>query len=114
MPARKGTMAAVPSIPRRAALLIGAMLLSSLPTIPLLALNAHATGPVGGTYHALNPTRILDTRNGTGGFPVGPLGGAASIDVPLAGQGGVPSTGVSAVVLNVTATNTTAPSFLTL
>ena len=70
----------------------------------------------GGTYHAVPPVRILDTRDGTGGFPKAPLGQGKSIDVFVTGIAGtgVPSTGVSAVVLNVTVTGTTASSFLTL
>jgi hypothetical protein len=63
--------------------------------------------PGRGAYHALSPARILDTRNGTA---IGPGG---SLNVQVTGQGLVPTTGVSAVVLNVTATNTTAPSYLT-
>jgi hypothetical protein len=66
-----------------------------------------------GTYQSLTPTRVLDTRNGTGGFAQ-PLGPGQGIDVQVAGQGGIPPSGVSAVVLNVSATDSTAPSFLTL
>ncbi len=69
-----------------------------------------------GPYQPLPPARILDTRAGTGGFST-PLGPGQSIDVQVAGQGGVPSmaAGVppTAVVLNITATNTAAPSYLT-
>jgi hypothetical protein len=68
--------------------------------------------PAGGTYHPLVPARILDTRNGTGGVST-PLGTGQSINVQVAGQGGVPATGVSAVILNATVTNTTGSSFLT-
>jgi outer membrane protein assembly factor BamB len=63
-----------------------------------------------GLFNSLAPARILDTRSGTGGVTIGPN---TSIDVQVTGQGGVPSTGVSAVVLNVTATNATASSYLT-
>jgi hypothetical protein len=68
--------------------------------------------PGRGRYHALVPARILDTRDGTGGS-ASPLGGHASRAVQVTGQGGVPSTGVSAVVLNVTVTNPSEPSYLT-
>lgn len=65
--------------------------------------------PAGGQYHPLDhPSRILDTRNGDG--PIGP-GEARSLLV--AGQGGIPPTGVSAALLNVAVTDTTAPSYLT-
>src|SRR5262249_6601354 len=40
---------------------------------------------------------------GTGG-PVGAVAGGGSIDVQVTGQGGVPASGVGAVVLNVTVT----------
>jgi hypothetical protein len=71
------------------------------------------TTAAGGTFHPLTPVRILDTRNGTGGVPVAPLGQRATLNVQIAGQGGVPATSVGAVVLNVTATNTTEASYLT-
>jgi hypothetical protein len=66
----------------------------------------------GNANFSLSPSRILDTRNGTGGFgsPIGPNG---TIAVTVAGQGGVPASGAVAVVINVTVTNTTAASVLT-
>ncbi len=64
-------------------------------------------------YHPLPPSRILDTRNGTGGVPAAQLGPGATLTVQVAGRGGVPASGVSAVVLNVTVTGTTAPGYLT-
>jgi hypothetical protein len=67
---------------------------------------ARAAG-TGGAYSPLAPSRIFDTRNGSGS-----LGPGQSLDVQVTGQGNVPST-ASAVVLNVTATNTTAASYLT-
>ena len=67
-----------------------------------------------GAYRALTPARILDTRDGTGGF-LGAIAPNSVIDVLVTGQGGVPASGVSAVVLNVTVTQPTAPAaFLTL
>jgi murein DD-endopeptidase MepM/ murein hydrolase activator NlpD len=65
-----------------------------------------------GQYHALSPSRILDTRYGTGGFTT-PVGPGQSIDVQVAGQGGVPATGVSGAVLNLTVTNPTSQGYLT-
>ena len=50
---------------------------------------------------------------GAGGH-LGALGSDASFDVQITGQGGVPASGVSAVVLNATVTQPTAPSFLTI
>jgi len=75
-------------------------------------LGASATVVPGG-YRPLAPSRILDTRTGIGGVPVAPIGPNATLTVQVAGRGGVPSTGVGAVVLNVTVTDTSAPSYLT-
>lgn len=75
---------------------------------------APATPPTGAAYRAISPTRILDTRDGTGAA-AGRLGTKATIDLSVAGVGGVPAIGVTSVVLNVTATDPTGPdSFLTL
>jgi hypothetical protein len=65
-----------------------------------------------GEFTPLTPSRILDTRNGTGGH-LGKLGSGASFDVQIDGRGGVPASGVVAVVLNATVTDPTAPSYLT-
>ncbi|MGE0731880.1 MAG: hypothetical protein AB7O92_28080 [Acidimicrobiia bacterium] len=43
----------------------------------------------------------------------GPLGAGATMALTVAGRGGIPATGVAAVALNVTATNATEPTFLT-
>jgi outer membrane protein assembly factor BamB len=65
--------------------------------------------PAGGQYHPLpSPMRILDTRSGAA------LAGQETRRVQIAGSGGIPATGVSAAILNVTATDTTAASYLTL
>jgi hypothetical protein len=60
----------------------------------------------------LTPARILDTRDGTGGIPAAALGPSAALDVQIAGRGGVPAAGISAVILNVTVTGGTAPGYL--
>lgn len=75
---------------------------------------SNAVVPGRGAYQALPPARILDTRFGTGGVPIAPLGPGGTLNVQITAQGGVPATGVSAVVLNVTVTNTTAASYLTI
>lgn len=62
----------------------------------------------GGRYYPLVPTRILDTRTSHQTLAAG-----ATLTLPVAGHGGVPASGVTAVVLNVTVTDTTAPSYLT-
>jgi len=81
------------------------------------AVGALATCPVstGARYHPVAPTRILESRAvgniGTTPTKWGP-GESRSVDVTNTGGSGVPDTGVSAVVLNVTVTGTTAASFL--
>jgi hypothetical protein len=65
-----------------------------------------------GTYYPLQPFRLLDTRQAYGA-PPGKLGSGATLNLDVAGRGEVPSSGVSAVVLNVTVTNGTTPSYLT-
>lgn len=64
-----------------------------------------------GRYRPLTPERILDTRTGMGA-PKGALGKASAATVQVTGRGGVPSSGVSAVALNVTATGAAAPGFV--
>jgi hypothetical protein len=61
-----------------------------------------------GEFHSVLPGRILDTRATT------PLGAGSTRDVQVTGMAGVPSTGVRAVLLNVTVTGPTAPSYLTI
>ncbi|WP_031152729.1 hypothetical protein [Streptomyces erythrochromogenes] len=53
----------------------------------------------------------MDTRTGTG-VPAAPVGTGGVVTLPVAGVDGIPATGVKAVVLNVTATNPTQPSFV--
>jgi len=63
-------------------------------------------------YVALAPSRILDTRTGLGGVRRS-LGPGETRDALVLGVGGVPATGVAAVVLNVTAVGATADTFVT-
>jgi Cellulase (glycosyl hydrolase family 5)/IPT/TIG domain len=66
--------------------------------------------PVGmaGGYNSLSPSRLLDTRTSGQTMSNGSL-----IDIPVLGASGVPASGVSAVVLNVTATNTATAGYFT-
>ena len=78
----------------------------------------HAQGPApapvsagaASTYTPVTPQRILDTRNGTG-VRRGKVGQGGTVDLPVRGvrtaQGPVPAS-ATAVVLNVTVTDTTA------
>lgn len=89
---------------------------------PVPAAVAAATTSLKG-YMPMVPQRICDTRAATPGFvaanqcdhdgsAAGTLGPAASMTVAVAGAFGVPAS-AKAVVLNVTATDTTAVSYLT-
>ncbi len=73
-----------------------------------------------GLFNSLPPARLADTRPGSGEPYAGQTLGSglnnapnATLNVQVTGQGGVPATGVSAVVLNVTATNPSQSGFLT-
>ena len=67
---------------------------------------------VTGAFGPLASARVLDTRIGAGGIS-GPVGGTATARFVILGAGGVPLTGVSSVVLNVTVTGPTANGFVT-
>ena len=65
--------------------------------------------PEGGSFVAVQPSRILDTRSGA---KVGELDGSgAAYTLQVGGKGGVPADGVSAVALNVTAVATETNNF---
>lgn len=68
-------------------------------------------GADGAGFVALDPGRMLDTRNGIGA-PVGMVGAASELPLAVRGVGGVPA-GARAVVLNVTTANATADTFVT-
>jgi hypothetical protein len=75
---------------------------------------ANSGSSTAGSYVALTPARITDTRSGSGDPNSGaPLGPGGTLNVHVDGEGGVPSTGVEAVALNVTVTDTTQYSDLT-
>ncbi|MCU1364953.1 MAG: hypothetical protein JWN39_592 [Ilumatobacteraceae bacterium] len=74
--------------------------------------------PSGASYKGLNPARLLDTRPGQptidDQFETGtPVAGGTSIDLPVLGRGGLPSTKVGSVALNVTVAGATAGGFVT-
>jgi hypothetical protein len=60
-----------------------------------------------GGLTALTPSRLLDTRDTT----AVPAGG--SVVIQVTGRGGVPATGVSSVIVNLTAVTPTGSGFLT-
>jgi hypothetical protein len=85
--------------------------------------------PTGGAFHSMSPVRILDTRIGLG-IGNGPIRAgdgrldepnpifrrdeAANHELKVTGLHGIPEAGVSAVLLNVTASGPTDASFLSL
>ena len=69
----------------------------------VVRLTVNSSDPAIGNYFPTAPTRILDTRSGA----VKP---ARTIHLQVSGRGGVPASGVTAVVLNLTVTRETANS----
>jgi len=65
-----------------------------------------------GTFGVLASTRVLDTTTGLGA-PLAPVGSNGAVSFTVAGQGGVPASGVGSVVLNVTAKASKAAGSLT-
>lgn len=67
-----------------------------------------------GWFHAgfnpVTPARLMDTRQGLGGFVLGPH---ERRDLLVQRQGGLPDAAIGAVALNVTVTEPTEPGFLT-
>ena len=64
-----------------------------------------------GSLTALAPDRILDTRSDIGA--TGPVAAGGTVSLQVDGQGGVPASGVAAVVLNVTVTQPQDAGYLT-
>lgn len=108
---------------------------ANIPTIDLgapcfgfnVCTESAAAGPRTGRFHPTDPSRILDTRNGIGiangpirtGMgahpsldPITRIGEAVNHELKVTGRNGIPETGVSAVLLNVTAVDAPAASFL--
>src|SRR5664280_2020703 len=64
-----------------------------------------------GAVASLSPARIMDTRTNLG--VTGPVPALGTASLQVTGKGGVPATGVSAVVVNITAVNATSSGFIT-
>ena len=108
----------------RAVLGAAALLITGLMTLSLVGpagaltpsadQTGHVTADVAETYVPLTPSRITDTRAGSGYPNAGStLGAGGSLNVQVTGAGAVPTTGVTAVVVNVTVVGPTASSYLT-
>ena len=110
-----GGGSALPNVFVAAQLFAGGPVSTTTSTAPPTTSPTTVAPPVtvpGARFHPLTPSRLLDTRTGNGS-PVGPLGPSSVMNLQVTGRGGVPSTGVSAVVLNVAVTGPTAMSHLT-
>ncbi|HSN11972.1 MAG TPA: peptidoglycan recognition protein, partial [Propionibacteriaceae bacterium] len=68
------------------------------------------SGTTNGFHAAGTPVRMLDTRVGNGRF--GPIGAGQDMTLQITGRGGVPTTGVTAVVLNLTVTDCTSTGYV--
>ncbi|MFF1414455.1 hypothetical protein ACFVX6_32485 [Streptomyces sp. NPDC058289] len=71
-----------------------------------------ASTPGKSRYVPLTPSRFLDTRDGTGAKKQR-VGAGGVVTLQVAGVKGVPATGVTAVVMNVTAVQPTQPGHVT-
>jgi hypothetical protein len=96
--------------------------------IPVCTFDSGSSPTATGGFHSTTPTRILDTRNGTGitngqilfgegsetsTNPYIRAAQAANHDLKVTGVGGIPVSGVSAVLLNVTAVAPATEGFIT-
>ncbi|GAA2134326.1 hypothetical protein GCM10009760_11490 [Kitasatospora kazusensis] len=70
----------------------------------------YSTTGAGSQLQPVGPTRLLDTRDSS---KLANVPAKGTISLPVAGQAGVPPTGATAAVLNVTVTDTGGPGFLT-
>jgi hypothetical protein len=85
-----------------------------------LLVDVNGEFPAGSTYAPLVPARLLDTRPPAPGIATvdgqsvsgGVVAGGTTLELKVAGRGGVP-TDASAVVLNVTVTETSGPGYVT-
>ena len=68
--------------------------------------------PTPSTFVPLSPARLLDTRTGIGGNIIA-LGPDVTTLMQVAGRGGVPAAGATAVVLNVTVDHPNSPGVIT-
>ena len=65
-----------------------------------------------GMYQPVTPARLLDTRTGTGARKAA-VAPRATITVQVTGRGGIPASGVAAVVLNIATTSATRAGYVT-
>ncbi|MEJ3749676.1 hypothetical protein WEI85_41255 [Actinomycetes bacterium KLBMP 9797] len=98
----------------RVASVLSALVLSMLVVVaPPSAALADQAGKGGDFVPFPVAGQLLDTRDGTGGISA-PVGGGATVKFTALGRGGVPASGVSAVLVDVTVVLPTMGTFLTL
>ncbi|WP_206665808.1 hypothetical protein, partial [Pedococcus bigeumensis] len=100
-----GGLAAAPTVAAAATSLAPAVRVAAAQS------TAAAVTSTPGSYVSLAPARVLDTRTNLGG--TGPVAAHGTVHLQVAGRGGVPASGVSAVVVNVTVTAAKSAGFLT-
>lgn len=96
---------------------VGLLLLTLVATL-LLGASLPATAAPGAFVSLSTPARLLDTRVGKvtadGRYQgVGAVRSGTTYSLPVTGRVSVPSSGVAAVVLNVTSVNPTGPGYVT-
>lgn len=71
----------------------------------------------GSGFKSLKPTRMFDTRDGSGGVAAGRIGnqstGPTTIEIPVLGRFGLPAANVESLIVNVTATEGGPAGFVT-
>lgn len=82
-------------------------------TSPALAAEQETTvpAPLTSRFEPVSPARVLDTRSGVGA-PAAALPPGSTLTVQVAGRGGVPQVAVTAVVLNLTMTESTGAGYV--
>jgi alpha-tubulin suppressor-like RCC1 family protein len=95
------------------AVLVSSVLVVGLAGVGTAESATSAAAAAGGSYVSVPPSRVLDTRYGTGATK-GAVTAGRTLALQIDGRGGVPVSGVSAVVLNVTVTQPTATGVVTL
>ncbi|MGK5553364.1 trypsin-like serine peptidase [Actinomadura kijaniata] len=97
--------------PLRGAVSLLTALFVTLSTLSVITLSAPAQAQADTAaddqFVPLTPTPLLDTRNGTG-TTTGKVPAQGSVTFQVAGRGGVPTSGASAAVLNISAFDPTA------
>ncbi|MFZ3467556.1 hypothetical protein ACODT3_39620 [Streptomyces sp. 4.24] len=73
----------------------------------------YSADATGSTFSAAGPARLLDSRAAVGRPGTTPVPARGEVSLKVAGRGGVPQSGVKAVVLNVTVTDAKADGHLT-